>query len=71
MRDCGDAYQVSKVKHLKVDAAEGRTRVVYNDRITIEGIPVAATPTSLGHARPSVGDGRAARRDRQGSGHQQ
>ncbi|MGY6501826.1 MAG: DEAD/DEAH box helicase [Acidimicrobiales bacterium] len=49
-----DAYRVTKMKHPKVtDLATGakvddRTRIIYNDRITIEGIPEAAYDYELG-----------------------
>ncbi|GJM36929.1 MAG: type ISP restriction/modification enzyme [Acidimicrobiales bacterium] len=49
-----DAYRITKMKHPKVtDPATGakvddRTRIVYNDRITIEGIPEAAYGYELG-----------------------
>ncbi len=55
-----DAYRVTKMKHPKVtDPSTGakvddRTRVVYNDRLTIEGIPEAAYGYELG-SRSAIG----------------
>ena len=55
-----DAYRVTKMKHPKVaDPATGakvddRTRIVYNDRITIEGIPEGAYSYELG-SRSAIG----------------
>lgn len=55
-----DAYRVHKMKHPKVtDPATGvkredRTRIVYNDRITVEGIPERAYDYELG-SRSALG----------------
>lgn len=55
-----DAYRVTKMKHPKVtDPATGAkvddlTRIIYNDRITIEGIPQAAYGYELG-PRSAIG----------------
>ena len=55
-----DAYRVTKMKHPKVvDPTTGRkvddrTRIIFNDRITIEGIPEAAYGYELG-SRSAIG----------------
>jgi predicted helicase len=55
-----DAYRVTKMKHPKVtDPATGakvdeRTRIIYNERITIEGIPEEAYGYELG-SRSAIG----------------
>jgi predicted helicase len=55
-----DAYRVTKMKHPKVtDPATGvkvddRSRIIYNDRITIENIPEAAFRYELG-SRSAIG----------------
>jgi predicted helicase len=52
--DTPDAYRVTRMKHPKVDGAENRTRIVFNDWITIENIPEAAYGYELG-SRSAIG----------------
>jgi predicted helicase len=49
-----DAYRVKKMRHPKVDGNVDRSRIIYNDLITVENIPESAYDYELG-SRSAIG----------------